>query len=122
MDKNYAPEKLKLLITIVDQERGIYYNTLIRTFSVNYQIVVPAKGTAGSELLDMLGLSASEKTVIFSVVRQDRLKPLMETLEEKFRTVRGGKGIAVTVPMTSIIGTLAYGFLANERSLYEQRV
>ncbi len=122
MDKNYAPEKLKLLITIVDQERGIYYNTLIRTFSVNYQIVVPAKGTAASELLDMLGLSASEKTVIFSVVRQDRLKPLMETLEEKFRTVRGGKGIAVTVPMTSIIGTLAYGFLANERSLYEQRV
>ena len=117
MDKNYAPEKLELLITIVEQERGIYYNSLIRSFSSNFQIVVPAKGTAASELLDLLGLAATDKTAIFSVVRADRIKGLMETLEEKFRTVRGGKGIAVAVPLTSIIGTLAYGFLANDRKL-----
>lgn len=116
-DRNIAPERLELLITIVEQRRAIYYNTLIQSMGVNYQLVTKAHGTATSDLLDALGLSASEKTVIFSVVRKDRLKDLTEVLEEKFRTIRGGKGVAVAVPMTSVIGRLAYGFLANERAL-----
>ena len=32
---------------------------------------------------------------------------------EKFRTVKGGKGIAYTVPMTSVIGVAIYQFLSN---------
>jgi hypothetical protein len=32
---------------------------------------------------------------------------------EKFRTVKGGKGIAYTVPISSTIGVAIYQFLSN---------
>ncbi|MBQ7679116.1 MAG: hypothetical protein IJT34_04625 [Butyrivibrio sp.] len=114
---NIAPERLMLLITIVEQRRAIYYNTLIQSFDVNFQVVTQGRGTAASELLETLGLTASEKSVIWSVVRKDRVKDILETLEDRFHKVRGGKGIAVTVPLSSVIGRLSYGFLANERSI-----
>ena len=114
---NIAPERLMLLITIVEQRRAIYYNTLIQSFDVNFQVVTQGRGTAASELLGTLGLTAGEKSVIWSVVRKDRVKDILETLEDRFHKVRGGKGIAVTVPLSSVIGRLSYGFLANERSI-----
>jgi hypothetical protein len=33
-------------------------------------------------------------------------------LEEKFATVRGGKGVAYTVPLSGVMGAAIYSFLA----------
>ena len=38
----------------------------------------------------------------------------MSMLDEKFKTVKNGKGIAYTVPMSSTIGVLIYQFLSNK--------
>jgi hypothetical protein len=40
---------------------------------------------------------------------------IMNTLEDKFRTVRNGKGIAFAVPLSSVIGVNLYQFLSNNR-------
>ena len=64
-------------------------------------------------MMNMLGLVNSEKTVIFSVIREDLVKAALSTLEEKFRTIKNGKGIAYVVPMTSVIGVAIYQFLCN---------
>ena len=47
-------------------------------------------------------------------IRGDMIKPALEGLEEKFRTVRGGKGIAFVTPMTSLVGVAVYQFLSNK--------
>ena len=60
-----------------------------------------------------LGLPDSDKTVIFSVIREDKASEALEALSEKFQTIRGGKGIAYTVPMTGTIGVAIYQFLSN---------
>ena len=39
----------------------------------------------------------------------------MESIEEKFNTIAGGKGIACTIPMTSIIGKSIFNFLSDNR-------
>jgi hypothetical protein len=39
----------------------------------------------------------------------------MQTLKEKFETVRGGKGIAYTIPLSSVAGVAIYQFLSNNR-------
>jgi hypothetical protein len=80
---------------------------------VNMQLAVPAKGTASKEIMNLLGLADNDKTVIFSVIREDMAKLALETIEEKFRTIRNGKGIAYTVPLSSVIGVSLYGFLSN---------
>ena len=108
-----APNKMLLLFTIVSRNKGEFYTDLLQDFEVNMQMALNASGTAGSGMLELLGLSDSEKTVIISVIRQDRVKEALAMLEEKFKTVRGGKGIAYTVPMTSTIGVAIYRFLSN---------
>ena len=111
--KQLAPQKLKLLITVVNRTKAEFYLDLLQSFEINMQLSMAASGTANTEMLNMLGLTDSEKTVIVSVIREDLVKAALSTLEEKFRTIRNGKGIAYTVPMTSVIGVAIYQFLCN---------
>ena len=110
-----APQKLKLLITIVNRDKADFYMDLIQTFEVNMQFITAARGTAGSDVLQMMGLAESEKTVIFSVIREDCVKAALEALDARFRSVKGGKGIAYTVPMKGMIGASLYQFFCNNR-------
>ncbi|MBQ9382907.1 MAG: hypothetical protein IJT87_01600 [Ruminiclostridium sp.] len=111
--KNIAPIKLELLVTIVDRKKAEFYADIIQSFEVNFQFLEDARGTAKSEILDYLGLTESEKTVIFSVAREDKVDDIMFALDMRFRSIKGGKGVAVSVPLTSMIGSTVYAFLCN---------
>ena len=105
--------KLEILITIVDRKKAEYYCDLIQEHDVNLQLTCLASGTANKEVLDMLGMHSRDRCVIFSVVRNDRILPIMTMLSDRFESVKNGKGVAFTVPMDSVIGVAVYGFLAN---------
>lgn len=113
--KNVAPARLELLIAIVHTPKVRFYTNLIQSSEANLQLSVVASGTSEKAIMDYLGLNQSNRTAIFSVVREDKLKDLLDLLDEKFSTIKGGSGIAVTVPLSSIIGTLVYGFLSNDQ-------
>ena len=115
-ERKVAPVRLEALITIVDRKKGEFYADLLQSFDVNMQMILSAKGTAEAKMLEYLGLSNNDKSVIISMVREDKLDEIEETLENKFATVKGGKGIALSVPMASIMGAVAFGFLSNEGS------
>jgi hypothetical protein len=109
-----APDKMQLLFTIVNRNKTEFYIDLLGNFEVNLQLVLNGQGTAAEKTLDLLGLT-SDKSVIVSTIRRDRAKDALAALEEKFKTVKGGKGIAYTVPMTSTIGVAIYQFLSNKK-------
>ena len=108
-------KKLKLLVTVVSRNKSEFYMDYLSGFDINLQTAVAGQGTAPSDALYLWGLADSDKSVIFSVVREDRTEAVMQGLEEKFHTVRGGKGIAFTIPMTGVIGVAIYRFLSNNR-------
>ena len=108
-----APKKLMLLFTIVNRSKAEFYVDVLQKFEINMQLVLAASGTADNRIQSLLGLTDSEKSVIISVIRRDKCRAALAELEEKFRTVKGGKGIAYTVPMTSTIGVAIYQFLSN---------
>lgn len=110
-----APHKLKLLIIIVNREKAEFYMDLMQSFEVNLQIAMLGHGTADTETLRLLGLAETDKAVILGVIREDRSAEALETLARKFETIRNGKGIAFTVPLTSTIGVSLYRFLSNNR-------
>ena len=109
-----AIKKLKLLFTVVDRNKGEFYTDVLSQFSVNCQLVLPGMGTAASDLVELLGLNL-HKAVVISVVREDLVDSVMETLEDKFTHIRNGKGIAFAVPMSSVIGVNLYRFLSDNR-------
>jgi hypothetical protein len=98
----------------VNRNKTEFYIDLLGNFEVNLQLVLNGQGTAAEKTLDLLGLT-SDKSVIVSTIRRDRAKDALAALEEKFKTVKGGKGIAYTVPMTSTIGVAIYQFLSNKK-------
>lgn len=115
-----AVKKLKMLVTVVNRNKAEYYADLIQNHEVNFQTVLQAEGTANTEMLNHLGLVGSDKAVILSVVREDKVKTVLYELKEKFSTIRNGSGIAYTVPLSSVIGVSVYGFLSNNKQTVKE--
>ena len=109
-----AIKKLKLLFTVVDRNKGEFYLDVLSQYDVNFQTVINGTGTAKSEILDMLGLN-NNKAVVISVIREDLTDTIMNVLDEKFNTIRNGKGVAFAVPLSSVIGVNIYRFLSNNQ-------
>ena len=112
--RDSAIKKLKLLFTIVDRPKGEFYLDVLSQFDVNCQLVLGGLGTANTELVELLGLEP-HKAVILSVLREDMVDAAMNCLEEKFATIRNGKGISFAVPLSSVIGVNLYQFLSDNR-------
>ncbi len=114
--KESAIKKLKLLITVVDRPKAEFYLDVLSQFEINCQLATTGKGTATADWIDLLGLNI-QKAVIFSFVREDLVDRVMNCLDEKFATIKNGKGIAFAVPLSSVIGVNFYQFLSNNRYL-----
>ena len=104
-----APEKLMILVTIVERKKADFYMDVL-----NLQTVAYGYGTAPVEF-DVLGLGGEGKAVIFSVIKKSKVKACLETLEDKFKTIRHGKGIAYTLAINSMIGVYLYQYLSNQK-------
>ena len=89
---------------------------LLQSQEINVQLALAGEGTASTDMLQLLGLAETEKSVILSIVREDRASDALNLLGEKFKTVRGGKGIAYTIPLKSVVGVAIYRFLTNNRT------
>ena len=113
-------KKLKLLVTVVNRNKTEFFIDFISGFEVNLQTSLPAQGTAKSETLHLLGLEDSDKSVILSVIREDKAEEILHGLEDKFQSLRGGKGIAFTTPLTSVIGAAVYRFLSDNRAVVKE--
>ena len=109
-----AIKKLKLLFTVVDRPKAEFYQDYISQFEVNCQMLLNGLGTANSDVVEMLGLNM-HKAVILSVVGEDLVDRIMNGLEEKFVTIKNGKGVAFAVPLSSVIGVNLYRFMSNNR-------
>jgi len=106
-----APVKLKILVSIIDRKKVDFYVSNLEGFGANVQEIIYAEGTTPRK--DILGIKVSEKAVLVSVVREDRVKEILATFEDKYFQTKNGKGIAFTIPIKSMIGVMLYQFLAG---------
>ena len=110
---------LKMLVTVVNRNKADFYVDFLHQYEVNMQCVTMGMGTALSKKARYLSVPDKEKAVIFSFIRADRAAEILSALEDKFATVRDGKGLAYTVPFSGIIGVASYQFLGNNRMTRE---
>lgn len=108
--------KCKLLVTVVDHRKEDFFIDYIQENGANLQLTMRGEGTAKTEMLRMLGLTDSEKTVLLSVIREDLSRALCDGLADKFKTVKNGQGIAFTIPLSSVVGALVYRFLSDQKT------
>lgn len=115
---NTSSNRLMLLVTIVNRKKAEYFTDMIQGFSANLQFVALGEGTADQSMLSKLGLNSSEKAVIFSVIREDRQDEILRVIDERFKSIKDGKGIAYTIPFTSVIGANVFHFLSDNRQTF----
>ncbi len=117
---SFAPEKLYLLVTVVQKGKGTFFADLLQTFGSNLQICMTGTGTARQDLVEFLGLKDNRRSVIFSIVREEKLNAILEALEDRFYSVNGKTGISFAIPLSSVIGKLSYGFLSNDPQMVKR--
>ena len=117
---NLAPDKLMMLITVVRKGKGTFFCDFLKTYDANLQVAVVGTGTAETNLVEFLGLKDNRRSIIFSIVREERLSEIMEALEERFHTVNNDTGISFAMPLSSVIGKLSYGFLSNDQRIVKK--
>ncbi len=113
--ENTSTNSLMLMVTIVDRRKAEFYTDLIQSLGANVSFTSFGEGTADAGMMSLMGLTNSEKAVLFSVIRKDRQKEILETLDDKFKSIKNGKGVCVTIPFSSVIGVNLFNFLCDNR-------
>ncbi len=94
--------RLKLLVTITDRPKGETAARICAGLGVQFHLGILGKGTASSEVLDVLGLGETDKAVILTLAPEPLLPALKGDLVRMLRLRHPGKGILFTLPLSGI--------------------
>lgn len=100
-------ESMKLILSIVKRGQGAAMLRLYRKRYVPIHFQCAGKGTATSEIMDILGLDSSEKDILISFAAASAAKQLLHDLDNELRGHSGGAGIVVCVPVSGLNSLVA---------------
>ena len=98
-----------LMITITDRSRCGEFAAWYQEQGIPLVLTALGSGTATTEILDCLGLEATEKAVLFCVAPHS--PQLVRRAEKALWLDVPGRGILMTVPVSSIGGASAKNYL-----------
>lgn len=113
-------ETMKVILSIVERGQGTAIMRLYRKRQVPIHIQCAGKGTATSEIMDILGLGSSEKDVVISFAAASAAKKLLHDLDNELRGHTGGAGIVVSVPISGLNSLIANLAAYHAESLKEK--
>ena len=108
-----------IMTTIIDRKNSKKYIDLFKKDKLEVMYITLGEGTARGDILDYLGLEASEKMVIFNFVQQRDWMLTKKDLQRKLQIDAPGEGIAFLVPLSSIGGKRTLQFLLDRQELPE---
>ena len=100
-------EAMKLILSIVERGQGAAILRLYRKWHVPIHLQCAGKGTATSEIMDILGLGSSEKDVVVSFAAASAARKLLYDMDNDLRGHTGGAGIVVCVPVSGLNSLVA---------------
>ena len=105
---------LYMMVTIVDRKKTKkfldFYN---EQCGLHVAVITAGDGTAADELLDYFGLDGSDKSVMLHFVTGEKWRDTKRRLQVDMKIDIPGLGIVFIVPLSSIGGKKALGFLTQ---------
>ncbi|MDR1104737.1 MAG: hypothetical protein LBL44_00135 [Treponema sp.] len=93
---------LKLIFFIVDWSKVQAISDVFTEEKVRFHFISKGRGTASSDILDLLGIGSSEKAVILCLEQAVMAPVLLKEVRKKLGFHNPGVGIAFTVPLSGI--------------------
>lgn len=103
-----------LMITITDRSRGGEFASWYQKQGIPLVLTALGRGTASTEVLDFLGLEATEKVVLMLVA--PRSPSLVRRAERELWLDIPGRGILMTIPVAAIGGAKARDYLLQQEA------
>ena len=110
-DERKSPQAVELIVSIVDRGRGESVVRLLERQGSLFHTIVLGRGTAQERILDYLGLGETEKDVVISGIVRGKSKKALKYLLHAMQFGAPGRGIAFTVPISSVSGRRALAYL-----------
>ena len=104
-------KRLYLMITITNRVASRRFVEFYQSFGASQILSALGRGTASDDTLSMLGLEATEKAALFSVVTPEKRDFLFDRLLDTMQITTPGNGIALSLPLSSIGGVTALRYL-----------
>lgn len=99
--------KVKLMVSIVRPEDAERLAEALNGLTRCMHFAFIGRGTARPNVRDYLGLAETEKNVVVSIIPESYEKRMLAAATETLKLYLVGKGIAFTLPLTSVSSLIA---------------
>lgn len=106
-------KRLSLYVVIVPKGQGQAMINLMQDYNSSLQFLHVGYGTANKEVLEILGIQDNQKDVVVGVVTPGEIKDIKKEIDAFFEINKKKRGIAFTIPLSSMVGVKVYHFLSN---------
>lgn len=100
-------DQMKLLVSIVERGHGVAMQRLYGKYQLFLHLQCAGRGTATSEIMDILGLGSTEKDVVLSFASQAPAAALLHDLDNDLRGGVDTSGIVFSLPLSALNGMSA---------------
>lgn len=104
---------MKLMITIIERGKGEHVMEVIGTYKVDYSVNFLGSGTALPSIMEYFSLSDRHKDIIFSLVADSDVRPIMEHLDKEYLISTNKTGSIVVIDLNAM-NRLAYEHLLEK--------
>ena len=95
-------QSMRLIVSIVERGHGVAMQKLYTARQVFLHLQCAGRGTATSEIMDILGLGSSEKDVVLSFAPASACQSLLQELDSDLRGSTGTAGIVFSLPVSAL--------------------
>jgi hypothetical protein len=110
---------LKCVIFIVDWTKARVVTDICEQEHVRFHFIVKGRGTASSDILDLLGIGGTEKAVILCLEQNIGAPHLIKEVTKKLGLHNPGAGIAFTLPLSGINMPILQVFKASIEKIFK---
>jgi nitrogen regulatory protein PII len=93
---------LKCVVFIIDWTKAQVVTDIFEQEKVRFHFISKGRGTARSDVLDLLGIGSTEKAVILCMEQDVGVPVLLKAVTKKLGLHNPGAGIAFTLPLSGI--------------------
>jgi hypothetical protein len=98
------PLALKVLGVIVDRDWSRKVADILAEEQVRFNFITLGEGTAGSDILALLGLNSVDKSIICCLVPEAASVHLLHLIADRIHLSKPGRGIAFIMPINGVSG------------------
>lgn len=95
------PNRIKLLVSIVNRGDDERLQELLNDFSVSLAFSCMGTGTARGAVLNYLGIGTSKKSVMFSLIPESDEIAILDRIRDEMSLYLVGRGISFTIPLSA---------------------